>query len=62
MKIPYVREAIPEFQVPAYRGDTYNDMIPDTLDLAERLRLAVHASTSIADPRVDDEVFWIVEA
>jgi len=61
MKIPYVREAIPEFQVPAYRGDTYNDMIPDTLDLAERLRLAVHASTSIADPRADDEVFWIVD-
>jgi hypothetical protein len=61
LQIPYVRSSIPEFQVPPYSGDFYDDTVPDTLDLAERLRLAVHASTSIADPRADDEVFWAVD-
>jgi Beta-L-arabinofuranosidase, GH127 len=61
MKIPYVRESSPEFHVPPYRGEWYEDIVPDTLDLTERLRLAVHASTSIADPTADGEVFWSVD-
>jgi hypothetical protein len=61
LDIPYVRDSAPQFQVPPYRGDWYDDTVPDTLDLAERLRLAVHASTSIADPLADDEVFWVVD-
>ena len=60
-KIPYIRETAPELAVPPYRGQWYEDTVPDTLDLAERSRLAVHASTSIADPAADDEVFWLVD-
>lgn len=59
--IPYVRNQIPDFQIPPYRGDRYEDEIPDTLDLTERLGLAVHSSTSIADPAADGEVFWLVD-
>jgi hypothetical protein len=61
MNIPYARTTAPDFHVPPYRGEWYDDTVPDTLDLTERLRLAVHASTSIADPVADDEVFWIVD-
>jgi hypothetical protein len=61
LKIQYVRETIPEFDVPPYRGARYDDTVPDTLDLAERSRLAVHSSTSIADPLADGEVFWLVD-
>lgn len=56
-----MRESAPDFEIPPYRGERYEDTVPDTLDLAERLRLAVHASTSIADPDADDEVFWQVD-
>lgn len=59
-KIPYVRNKIPDFNIPPYRGEWYEDTIPDTLDLTERLHLAAHCSTSIADPRADGEVFWLV--
>ena len=59
--IPYVRDQIPEFHVPPYRGDWYEDTIPDTLDLTERLGLAAHSSTSIADARADGEVFWLAD-
>jgi len=59
--IAYMRNKAPDFQVPAYRGQWYDDTVPDTLDLAERLRLAVHASTAIADPQADGEVFWVVD-
>jgi hypothetical protein len=61
LTIPYVRENIPEFHIPPYRGEWYDDTIPDTLDLTERLRLAAHASTAIADPLADGEVFWLVD-
>jgi hypothetical protein len=60
-KVPFLRDTAPEFQVPPYRGEWYDDTVPDTLDLTERLRLAVHASTSIADPQVDGEVFWLAD-
>jgi hypothetical protein len=56
-----VRDTYPEFQIPAYRGEWYDDTVPDTLDLTERLRWAVHAATSIADPPADCEVYWLVD-
>jgi Beta-L-arabinofuranosidase, GH127 len=61
LKIPYVRDTAPEFEIPPYRGESYEDTIPDTLDLTERLRLAVHAATSITDPLADSEVYWLVD-
>src|SRR6267142_2232474 len=61
LQIPYARTTVPAFDIPAYSGEWYEDTIPDTLDLTERLRLAVHAATSIADPLADGEVFWLVD-
>jgi len=57
-KIGYIRDRVPSFEVPAYRGQTYSDRIPDTLDIAERAKLGVHALTSITDPAMDYEIYW----
>jgi hypothetical protein len=54
----YIREAAPRFEIPPYRGQRYMDNVPDTLDLAERAKLAINALTSITDPAADSEVFW----
>jgi hypothetical protein len=59
--IEYPRKEIPSFAIPPYRGHSYEDTIPDTLDVASRAELAIHALTSIADPRVDDEVYWFAD-
>jgi len=38
-------------------GEYYESVVPDTLDLAERARLAVNALTGSADPRNNYEIF-----
>jgi len=58
LHIQYVRPTAPAFDVPPYRGESYEDKVPDTLDIAERARLAVHALTSITDPDADYEIYW----
>jgi DUF1680 family protein len=57
----YIRKEIPSFQVPAYQGESYEDVVPDTLDLQERAKLAVHGITSITDPKWDYEIFWLAD-
>lgn len=57
-KIGYIRDHVPSFEVPPYRGQLYSDRIPDTLDIAERAKLGVHALTSITDPTMDYEIYW----
>jgi hypothetical protein len=59
--IQYVRDKISEFQITPYRGERYEDSVPDTLDIAERSKLAIHALTSITDAEADDEIFWFVD-
>ena len=57
--IGYIRQEIPEFDVPAYEGEHYEAMVPDTLDLQARAALGVHVMTSITDPLADYEIyFW----
>lgn len=58
MKVGYIRERAPSFEIPPYRGLSYTDRVPDTLDVAERAKLGVHALTSITDPAVDYEIYW----
>jgi len=60
-KVDYIRESIPAFEIPPYPGQSYEDKVPDTLDLAERARLGVHALTSIADQEADYEVYWTAD-
>jgi len=61
IKVKYVRENIPHFDVPSYGGEHYEDTVPDTLDIAERSKLAIHALTSITDPEADSEIFWFLD-
>jgi hypothetical protein len=56
--IRYIRDSAPEFHIPPYRGERYEDTVPDTLDIAERAKLGVHLLTAIADPRAGYEIFW----
>ena len=57
LKVGYIRENIPAIEIPPYRGERYEDRVPDTLEIAERARLGVNVLTSVADPQVDDEIF-----
>jgi hypothetical protein len=59
LTIQYIRSEIPHFEIPAYRGRRYQDTVPDTLDIAERSKLCIHALTSITDPNADMEVYWL---
>jgi hypothetical protein len=57
LRVEYIRDKIPRFEIPVYAGDAYRDRIPDTFDIAERSRLGVHALTAIADPKADCEIY-----
>src|ERR1035438_6900081 len=59
LKIEYIRQEIPHFEIPAFRGSRYQDTVPDTLDIAERSKLCIHSLTSITDPNADMEVYWL---
>ena len=59
LKVEYVREIIPSFQVPTAQGTHYVDTVPDTLDIAERAELCINTMTGIADYNADQEVYWL---
>ena len=56
--IRYIRDSAPEFHIPPYRGERYEDTVPDTLDIAERAKLGIHLLTAITDPRAGYEIYW----
>ena len=56
--VGYIREEIPEFDVPRYEGDHYEALVPDTLDLQERAALAVNVLTEVTDPAADYEIYF----
>jgi len=58
--IEYINPNPPAFQAPDYPGEYYNAIVPATLDLAERARLAVHAMTSMTNPNLDYEMYFPV--
>ncbi|MFN8006890.1 MAG: hypothetical protein U0V70_07695 [Terriglobia bacterium] len=58
--IGYISAAIPDFKLPPYRGERYEATVPDTLDLAERASLAIHALTEATNPLADHEIYCIV--
>ena len=58
--ISYITPDIPEFDVPAYSGERYEAIVPDTLDLSDRAALAIHGMTEPTNPLADYEVYWIV--
>jgi len=56
--IRYIRDSAPEFHIPPYRGERYEDTVPDTLDIAERAKLGIHLMTAITDPKAGYEIYW----
>jgi len=56
--IVYINPEVPKVNVPAYEGERYEDVVPDTLDLAERAALAVHGLTGVLDPDANYEIYW----
>jgi len=60
-RVRYIRDEIPTASVPALRGESYDDLIPDTLDIAERAHLAVNGLTGPLDPSVDYELYWVTK-
>ena len=59
LKVQYVREDIPSFEIPEAKGARYFDTVPDTLDIAERAKLCINTMTSITDGNADQEVYWL---
>jgi hypothetical protein len=61
LHVEYARPKIPAFELPHLRGQHYDDVVPDTLDIAERSRLGLNVLTSITDPAADYEIYWLVD-
>ncbi len=59
--VDYPRKDVPAFEIPPYRGERYEDSVPDTLDIASRCELAINALTGITDPDAEYEVYWEAE-
>ena len=56
----HIRKDIPSFDINPYGGDRYQDLIPDTLDLQERMALAVNGLTAPTDPDKDYLLYFRV--
>ncbi len=56
--IKYINPTIPTVNLPAYAGQRYKAVVPDTFDIQEMARLAVHGLTSLTDPDYDYEIYW----
>lgn len=61
MTIDYVNPDAEAPPRPTYPGTFDERLVPATLDLEHRARLAVNALTETLDPRFDDELYWIVD-
>ncbi len=59
--IEYINPDVPKPKLPEYLGARHTQMVPATLDLAERARLAVNVLTESVDPEYDYEMFWIAD-
>ncbi len=58
-KIGYMREQAPFFEIPDYMGERYEDLVPDTYDIAERARLAIEGLTRTTDPNSDYDIYFV---
>ncbi len=49
----YINSEVPDFKQPAFKGEYYEAVVPATLDLAERARLAINMMTESANPNCE---------
>lgn len=59
--VEFIREDVPKFDIPVYEGDRYEVMVPDTLDIQERIKLAVNGLTGPTDPEKDYLLYFSTE-
>ena len=59
-EIEFINPNPPEFKTPDYPGKYYDTVVPATLDLAERARMAAHAVTSMTNPNLFYEQYFTV--
>jgi len=59
--IPYINPDIPAVDPPKNSGKTYEALVPATLDLADRARLAINYMTETLNPNADYEAWDIAE-
>lgn len=57
LEIEYIRKTAPAFEIPRYRGQRYQDTVPDTLDIAERAKLGVNVLTRVTDAAAGGEIY-----
>ena len=57
----YINPDAPVAAPPEYPGESYDALVPATLDLAHRARLCVNALTETTDPDYDDELYWVID-
>jgi hypothetical protein len=58
--IRFINPNPPPFKDPEYAGEYYDAVVPATLDLAERARMAVHGMTSMTNPNLYHEMYFTV--
>jgi hypothetical protein len=58
--IQYINPNPPKFKTPEYQGESYEALVPATLDLAERARLAINAATGMLNPNSDYQLYFSV--
>jgi hypothetical protein len=58
--IEFLNPNPPAFKDLEYVGEYYDAVVPATLDLAERARLAVHGMTSMTNPNLYHEMYFTV--
>jgi len=46
---------------PVYSGNSREIMVPATIDLAERMGLAINAITEMMNPKCDLDVYWVMD-
>jgi hypothetical protein len=56
--IKYINPEVPKVKLPIYSGQSYEAMVPDTLDVQEMAKLAVNGLTGPTDPNADYEIYW----
>jgi len=61
VKAEYIRKDFPPFEVAPCRGVRYTDLVPDTLEIAERARLGINCLTGTTDSAADHEIYWWVD-
>jgi hypothetical protein len=60
LDVDYMNKEVPAVRVVPPQGERYRVLAPDTLDLAERGKLAIDALTRLTEPEVDYEIyFWL---